>query len=338
MKSTKLLALTILLNISMCLAQDSTPVTKAALDTTVKRVNNKIDSIGTATKNLKDSLDKKPLQDSSIFKTWEAAKKNPCPLYNGKCGTCTVDPKLCSDSPEIIKIITWILLAIILFMSFKYFFNSALCRDESYTDGAGELNLRPVKERPYSYARTQLFWWSLIIFNCYGIFFALYGTLLPLNPTCILLLGGGLATQLLGKTIDKNQLESTAKGDGDNSIPNPIRHQDTNPSKGVLTDILSDDNGISIHRLQSVMFNTIYGIGFISWFMKSVGCCQYPLIDFESWQLTLLGISTAGYLGMKTTENSKATEPARIKEAGKNVGEEGSTEEQISTRDQAKYQ
>ena len=337
MKSLKLLAVTILLNISVCLAQDNTPVTKAVFDTAIKKTTDKINSIETSTKNLKDSLDKKPPQDSSIFKNWEAAKNNPCPLYNGKCGTCTVDPKLCTDNPVVIKFITWILLIIILFMSFRYFFYSALCRDESYINGVGGLSLRPVKDRPYSYARTQLFWWSLIIFNCYGIFFALYGTLLPLNPTCIILLGGGLATQLLGKTIDKSQLENTAKGDGNNPIAIPIRHQDTN-SKGVLTDILLDDNGISIHRLQSVMYNILYGIGFISYFIKSVGCCQYPLIDFESWQLTLLGVSIAGYLGMKTTENPKATEPARKQEAVKNEGEEGNTEEQISTKDQAKYQ
>jgi len=323
MKWIQLLATVLFLNMSLCLATDTTTVTKAQLDAEIKKTTDKIDAVEKTAAAFKDSINKaqaaKSSPDSSLFTAWQAAKKNPCAIYNGTCNNCPTGEAACAGkSNAVIKIITWLLLAAILFVAFRHFFTSALCRDESYTDGAGQLNLRPAVERPYSYARTQLFWWSIIIFSCYAIFFALYGNLLPLNPTCVLLLGGGLATQLLGKTIDKNQLDNTTQGRGTNAVPNPTRHQDTNPSRGLLTDILSDENGISIHRLQSVAFNIIYGIGFIGYFMKSVGCCQYPFIDFEGWQLTLLGISTAGYLGMKTTENSKTTEPARIASAENN--------------------
>jgi hypothetical protein len=153
----------------------------------------------------------------------------------------------------------------------------------------------------------------VIIILCYGSFFALYGNLIPLNPTCVMLLGGGLAIQIFGRTIDKSQIETDRKKNAGTGMA--TRHQDICPSDNLLTDILSDENGISIHRLQSLAFNVIYGIGFISYFISSMNDGKYPLITFEGWQLTLLGISAAGYLGVKTNENADASQPARAAEA-----------------------
>ena len=122
-----------------------------------------------------------------------------------------------------------------------------------------------------------------------------------------MLLGGGLAVQIFGKTIDSSQKEADKASN--NNLP--VRHQDVNPSRNLLTDILSDENGISMHRLQSVAFNIIYGIGFIGFFITSMCCHKYPLINYEGWQFALLGISAAGYLGLKTTENGKDSKEER---------------------------
>jgi len=212
-----------------------------------------------------------------------------------------------------ISILTFIFLILFLYKSFWYAKNSALCKDDSYYDDNGQMVLKPYNLRTYSYSRVQLFWWTIIIVSCYSIFYALYGVLLPLNPSVVLLIGSGLAVFIIGKTIDINQIENNNKG-----TDKPNRHQDIHKSNGLLNDILSDENGISIHRLQAVAFNVIYGIGFIGYFIANINASppQYPLMQFEEWQLALLGVSAAGYLGLKTSENSNATKPARDTEAG----------------------
>jgi hypothetical protein len=237
----------------------------------------------------------------SLFNAWQYAKAHPKEtIYAMLCEKC--------DRNWIITIAVIIFLLFFWYKALYYFIHSALCRDESYLSPGV---LRPYNERPYSYSRVQMFWWTMIIITCYGIFYALYGRLIPLNPTCIILLGGSLAVQIFGKTIDSSQKEK------DKAINNGLanRHQDLEPHKDLLTDILSDDNGISMHRLQSVAFNIIYGLGFIGYFITSIACKAYPFVDFEAWQFTLLGISAGGYLGLKTSENGKASEAERTRQA-----------------------
>lgn len=216
------------------------------------------------------------------------------------------------DNSTLGSIVGYLLLAVIIGLSFWFFFNSALCRDNSYgPDG----KLRPFKERPFSYSKVQLFWWTLIVIFGNGWFFAGHGILLPLNPTALILLGGGLAVTIFGQTIDNSQTRDNKEKFDNTTVP--VRHQDVNPSQGFLADILSDDNGISIHRLQAVFFNLLYGIGFLQAFFTNLALKKYPFMDLETWQLTLLGISAAGYLGLKTQENNPNTAPARKQEVEK---------------------
>jgi len=183
-------------------------------------------------------------------------------------------------------------------------FKTGLCKDLSYDP---ETNLlRPAKIRPYSYARVQLFWWTLIILSCFITFFFYTGQLVAFNSTVVLLLGGGLAVSIFGSVIDNSQIQ-------ENGTSVPIRHQDLDPTKGFFADILSDEGGISIHRFQAVMFNIVFGMAFLHSFYALITTRppQYPFIEFEPWQLTLLGISAAGYLGFKANENSAATKTQR---------------------------
>jgi hypothetical protein len=192
-----------------------------------------------------------------------------------------------------------------------YLFNSTtLCRDLSYNPKTNEL--RPLKDRPYSYSRVQLFWWTLIVLGCYVSFFIYSGNLLALNPTSVLLLGGTLATSIFGRVMDNNQIAR----DNDNSVEDvPVRHQDIEKTKGLFLDIMSDEGGVTIHRFQAVVFNLVFGIGYIILFLKYVKLELYPLPTFEQWQLTLLGISAAGYLGLKSSENGPETIEKRQVEA-----------------------
>jgi hypothetical protein len=199
----------------------------------------------------------------------------------------------------------WIFLITLICCFVWLFLKSAMCRDESFDSNS---QLRPLKERPFSYSRVQLCWWSLIILVCYWYFFMRYGVLLPLTSTIAFLLGGPIAVFVFGRTIDNTQIKT-------NNEEVPTRHQDTEKSQGFFIDILSDDTGISIHRLQAALFNVIYGIGFISYFLNSIQTQKYPFIQFETWQFALLGISAAGYLAIKANENPDATKPQRKEEA-----------------------
>jgi len=223
--------------------------------------------------------------DTSFSQALNQAMRHPEQLYNQK-------------KYGFLSLIAYALLAFFLFLSFYYLFTTALCRNESYAD---DCTLKDIHKRPFSYARVQLFWWTVIIISCYIWFYAAYNVLLPLNSSVVILLGSGLAVFIFGKAIDNSQIEK-------NNKHVPTRHQDINDSKGFLTDILSDDNGVSIHRMQAVAFNIIFGLGFIGYFFSSIATKNmYPFIEFEPWQFSLLGVSAIGYLGVKANENSPGT-------------------------------
>lgn len=188
--------------------------------------------------------------------------------------------------------------------------NTALCRDQSYYPQTNQL--RPVKERPFSYSKLQLFWWTIIILTCFTVSYFYTWRLIAFTPTMVLLLGGGLATSMFGKVIDNTQIQQNNNGV-------PTRHQDLQKSQGLFVDILSDETGISIHRFQSVIINIVFGLSFVISFFEAVRIFQFPFIDFQNWQLTLLGISSGAYLGFKTNENSDATKQKRQIEAIKNT-------------------
>ncbi len=242
--------------------------------------------------------------DSSFSRALAEARAHPRELYQ--------QPK-----SWILSALGFVLLVAFTFFSLYLFATSAICRNDSYND---DCTLKDIKNRSYSYSRVQLFWWTLIILFCYIWFYAKFNVLLPLNPTVVILLGSGLAVFILGKSIDNSQIQK-------NNKKVPTRHQDTKPTKGFLIDILSDENGVSIHRLQAVVFNIIFGLGFIGFFFVSAATRnKYPFDDFEPWQFSLLGISALGYLGMKANENPTTTIGNRLAEKGHEEGNGGGHE------------
>lgn len=68
-------------------------------------------------------------------------------------------------------------------------------------------------------------------------------------------------------------------------------------SEGLLDDLLSDEAGISIHRLQMVLWTLVLGIFFIR---TVVGTFGMP--DMDGTLLALMGLSSGAYLGFKLPE------------------------------------
>ncbi|MBN9297731.1 MAG: hypothetical protein J0I41_11995 [Filimonas sp.] len=148
--------------------------------------------------------------------------------------------------------------------------------------------------RSFSLSRAQLGIWIVII-TCAYAYLALckyWGISIVFNNTALALLGISAATAAAGNVIDKAQ-ES-----------NECRHQNT-PSQGFLYDILSDQNGVSIHRFQNVVWTLIAAIIYICK-INNTACGFLP--DLDNTLIALSGISNATYLGIKINENSKVSQ------------------------------
>ncbi len=181
-------------------------------------------------------------------------------------------------------------------------------------------DLSHANPQPYSWSRVQLAWWTVIILSSFiAIVWRDMQTDPPANtPTLhystLVLLGISAATTAVARMIDVGDMTNQAA----------IRHQEL-PGENFLTDVLSDQSGVSIHRLQAVIFNAVFGVWFIATVLYNLvtghdpcslypagsqlaqNCKQIPL-DYimpviSDNNLILLGLSSATYAALKTTEN-----------------------------------
>ncbi|MET0395119.1 MAG: hypothetical protein ABW019_18375 [Chitinophagaceae bacterium] len=147
------------------------------------------------------------------------------------------------------------------------------------------------RKRPFSLTRVQLGLWTVII-GCTYIYLSLYkGDCAegPVNKTALVLAAIFSVTVAGSAIIDKREI-------GDNRS----RHQNT-PSHGFFTDILSDDDGISLHRFQYVVW-TIIAVAVYLYKLSGVQTgCRMP--ELSDTLLALTGISSATYLLLRAGEN-----------------------------------
>jgi len=159
-----------------------------------------------------------------------------------------------------------------------------------FMENAQEQKIR-TPEASFSWSRTQLAFWTVIILSSFLYLLFKYRFDIPeLNNVNLILLGITVATTASAKLIDDSQKQ------------NPDLSQD-HPSEGFLRDILSDKNGVSIHRLQNVLWTIAIGIVYIQCVAVQKGMPDETVITDNL--LILMGISTGAYIGIKTTENSK---------------------------------
>jgi hypothetical protein len=144
---------------------------------------------------------------------------------------------------------------------------------------------------PFSFARVQLWWWTSVIVPSWFVVWAQHGTFWPLNETCLALLGIGGATAVAGRMIDARE----------GADPSLVRHQNAAASQGFFNDILSDENGVSVHRFQCLVFNLAYALSFALTTFQP-GQSAFP--SFDGSTLALLGVSAGAYIAIKSTENS----------------------------------
>jgi hypothetical protein len=188
------------------------------------------------------------------------------------------------QDPTFARVTALIIAALFVAAVIGFSFFSNMLRDQSVS-----------AKKPYSLSRTQLMWWTFIIGLCVILYVGAHGEVPAITGTCLVLLGIGAATTVSARIVDNRQRENAeARG----SVP---LHQDE-PSKDMITDMLSDEGGLSVHRFQSFIFNLVYGIAFLYTFGNT---SEFPVYNAEA--LALLGISSAGYVGLKVFENSTPT-------------------------------
>lgn len=151
--------------------------------------------------------------------------------------------------------------------------------------------------QPYSWSRVQLAWWSVIILSSFiAVLWARPEHVAPtLDYSVVILLGISAVTTTTAKVIDQSDANALVQMPGEN----------------FFLDILSDSNGISISRFQTVVFNLVFGIWFISVVAHNLsnppqGNINFIIPHIENTNLALLGLSSATYAAMKTTEYKDA--------------------------------
>lgn len=189
------------------------------------------------------------------------------------------------------------------------------------------------KPKPYSYSRLQLLWWTFIVFVTFITILIASGKIPTLDTSTLLLLSIGALTTASARLVDLSDEANQAKKMAiPPAAPSADPDQTGNPSppvapvpavavlplskdmksEGFWLDILSDRNGISIHRLQVVVFNILFGAWFIyQSVIQLKGISPMTPIDVLSKimpvisenNLILLGLSAGTYVAMKTTEN-----------------------------------
>jgi hypothetical protein len=176
---------------------------------------------------------------------------------------------------------TFVVLTVIVFICEKKFY---MLRDQS-----------AAKSAPYSWSRVQLAWWSIIILSSFiAIFLTSKDNQVPdLDQSTVILLAISGATSITARMIDVSDMSN-----------NIIRHQDCN-SQGFLLDILSDNNGASVHRFQTIVFNLAFGCWFIVHVVNNIHVAAINTIipQMSDQNLLLLGLSSATYAAIKTSEN-----------------------------------
>jgi hypothetical protein len=154
--------------------------------------------------------------------------------------------------------------------------------------------------KPYSYARVQLTWWTVIILSSLITILLFKGIIPVFDSSTLILLGISSATTASGRMIDISDQKNA-------SI---VRSQNQN-SQNFLLDILSGSSGVDIHRFQAVIFNLVFGIWFICTVLYSLshfsGDVNSIIPVLTPTNLTLIGISSGTYAALKTTENTDQT-------------------------------
>ncbi len=171
------------------------------------------------------------------------------------------------------------------------------------------------RQNPYSLTKVQFGLWTVIISSAYVYLSLFRGDCAQdsINKTALVLMGIFAATTAASTIIDKREIND-----------NRPRHQNM-PSQGLFIDILSDDNGISLHRFQNFAWTLVAITVYLYKLTQNTTGCQLP--ELSDTLLALTGLSSATFVVLRAQENDPAIEAAQDASAaapGAPAGDPGS--------------
>ncbi|GAX59326.1 hypothetical protein SCALIN_C02_0005 [Candidatus Scalindua japonica] len=142
--------------------------------------------------------------------------------------------------------------------------------------------------KTYSLALTQMAFWFMLVIASYFFIWRITGELIPVTNSVLGLIGIGSGTALGAAIIDLGKRNAEKRtGTKENGLP----------TEGFIFDVLTDVNGISLHRFQIFVWTIVLGIIFCT-----KVCTDLAMPDFSNTLLALMGISSGTYLGFKFPE------------------------------------
>jgi hypothetical protein len=143
--------------------------------------------------------------------------------------------------------------------------------------------------RPFSLSLFQMAFWFFLVVAGYVFVWLITDELNTITASVLALIGIGAATAMGSALIDSSK-------------PVPVTND---VSQGFMKDVLSDREGISLHRFQMFVWTIVLGIIFVVSVYRSL---EMP--EFSATLLGLMGISSGTYLGFKVPENKPSDAPA----------------------------
>jgi hypothetical protein len=179
----------------------------------------------------------------------------------------------------------YLVLLIVTLIGFVY-----LCTHTQVVRGGNEN--QDLSVRPYSLSLFQMAFWFFLVIAAYVFIWLICDELNTITDSVLGLIGIGAATAVGAKIVNDRTTGTDAP---------TVTH-------GFVSDVISDKNGVSIHRLQMFVWTLVLGVIFVASVYKDLS-----MPEFSVTLLGLMGISSGTYLGVKTQAGkgeSPSTPPA----------------------------
>jgi hypothetical protein len=164
---------------------------------------------------------------------------------------------------------------------------------------------------PFSLAKHQMAVWFVVVVGAYLFVMMTTGAAAATSATALILIGISGATGLTAIAMDTGKRDAAmAKKatllEEKATVTDPTRRAaidaellalEPAASKGWLKDLLSDENGVSFHRLQIAVWTIVLVGTFVVAVWRT-----FAMPDFDATTLGLMGISSGMYLGFKFPE------------------------------------
>jgi hypothetical protein len=179
----------------------------------------------------------------------------------------------------------------------------------------------------YSLAKVQMAWWSFFIVSAFLFIWLAVGDFNSLTTSTLVLLGISVGTTVASKMVASSKqatvqdlaakkdvlqqqvsqlspASAVALTDVQRQLDQMILPPAEAKSQGFLTDIMSDENGVSIHRFQMVVWTVVLTLIFVCEVYKTLS-----MPEFNNTLLTLMGISSGTYVTLKIPEKKSVVQP-----------------------------